>query len=99
MNFFAFRGFKKICRIFSPLFIIQLVLLFAVKNFSLYTVFLLFKNFFREMDDSGGIDEIIKRETGKQEELAEELRAMAVMMKSTYSTANDLIKQDNAVRF
>lgn len=51
------------------------------------------------MDDSGGIDEIIKRETGKQEELAEELRAMAVMMKSTYSTANDLIKQDNAVRF
>ncbi|VDK56147.1 unnamed protein product [Anisakis simplex] len=47
----------------------------------------------REIRESG--EDVLHTEEMKQEELAEELRAMAILMKQTYSTAGDVIKQDN----
>uniref|UniRef100_A0A0N5AQ15 Vesicle transport protein USE1 n=1 Tax=Syphacia muris TaxID=451379 RepID=A0A0N5AQ15_9BILA len=46
-------------------------------------------------NEVGNVDEVIQRESGKQEELAEELRTMAILMKNTYVAANGVIKQDN----
>ncbi|VDM25741.1 unnamed protein product [Toxocara canis] len=53
----------------------------------------------RKVSESGELDDVLRKEEEKQEQLAEELRAMAVLMKETYSTANAVIKQDNAVCF
>ncbi|KHN78853.1 Vesicle transport protein USE1 [Toxocara canis] len=50
----------------------------------------------RKVSESGELDDVLRKEEEKQEQLAEELRAMAVLMKETYSTANAVIKQDNA---
>lgn len=51
----------------------------------------------RQVSEDGDLNEVLRREEEKQEELAEELRAMAALMKQTYSTANAVIKEDNAV--
>uniref|UniRef100_A0A0M3IRH2 Vesicle transport protein USE1 n=2 Tax=Ascaris TaxID=6251 RepID=A0A0M3IRH2_ASCLU len=50
----------------------------------------------RQVSEDGDLNEVLRREEEKQEELAEELRAMAALMKQTYSTANAVIKEDNA---
>ncbi|MFH4982091.1 hypothetical protein AB6A40_008800 [Gnathostoma spinigerum] len=45
--------------------------------------------------DEDDLNEIVRREHEKQEELAEELHGLVMSMKQTYSMASNVIKEDN----